>query len=275
MAVVPNHPLVDYADPGVQLAHPTSTGAVAVGRIFAVVRAGRRLSLAAVSSLEPRDRELRERLSTGLRRIASTSVIGAYLHGSTGLGRLRPRNDLDVLAVNRAPLTAAERSEVTGLLLALSGRYPPEPGGSRPIELTVVAAGDVRPWRYPPQCDLLYGEWLRADVEAGLGLAPFPCPDLAILVTMVLGCDAALYGPRPAEVIDPVPRGDLVQAAAHGLSSLLDDLDSDTTNVLLTLARAWCTCATGNVVPKDTAADWVLAQADEPATAVLAHAKAV
>ena len=265
---------MDDADPAVPLAQRDPLLRPRLGTIFAV--AGRAVDLGSrpVSSLEPRDRELLESLSTGLRRILSTSVLGAYLHGSTGLGRLRLRSDLDVLVVNGTPLTAAERAEVTGLCLGLSGRYPRQPGGSRPIELTVVTASDVRPWRYPPQCDLVYGERLRADVEAGLVLASFPCPDLAILCTMVLGCDAALFGPSPAELVDPVPPGHLVRAAIHGLSSLLDDLHTDTTNVLLTLARAWCTCATGDVVPKDAAANWALAQANGP-TDVLAHARQV
>jgi hypothetical protein len=37
-------------------------------------------------------------------------------------------------------------------------------------------------------------------------------------------------------------------------------LPGDTRNVLLTLARIWTTLATGTLVSKDVAADWVLAR---------------
>ncbi len=40
------------------------------------------------------------------------------------------------------------------------------------------------------------------------------------------------------------------------LPALLDDLETDTRNVLLTLARIWMTSTTGEVRPKDVAAGW-------------------
>jgi hypothetical protein len=42
------------------------------------------------------------------------------------------------------------------------------------------------------------------------------------------------------------------------LPSLLGDLEDDTRNVLLTLARMWSTLATGEIRSKDAAVDWAL-----------------
>ncbi|NJO83105.1 MAG: DUF4111 domain-containing protein [Blastochloris sp.] len=41
------------------------------------------------------------------------------------------------------------------------------------------------------------------------------------------------------------------------LPSLLNDLKGDERNVILTPARMWVTLATGEIVPKDTVAQWI------------------
>ena len=58
------------------------------------------------------------------------------------------------------------------------------------------------------------------------------------------------------------------------LESLLDDLEPDTRNVLLTLARIWCTLATGEIRAKDAAAAWALERLPEEHRPALAHARA-
>lgn len=205
--------------------------------------------------------------------IAVPRSIGAYLHGSAGSGRLRGQSDLDVVLVTAAPLTAAERTNLTSLLLDVSGRYPRPPGGPRPVELTVVVSEEIRPWCYPPRCELLYGEWLRAEVEEGRCLDAFECPDLALLLTMVLVCRSALFGPDPSRVIDPIPSRDVIRATTAGVTGLVDDLEGDTTNVLLTLARVWHTCATGALASKDSAAAWARRRTPRPVGHVLERAE--
>lgn len=147
--------------------------------------------------------------------------------------------------------------------------------GARPVELIVVVQDDVRPWRYPPVCDFLYGEWLRAEYERGVLPEPESSPDLAPLLTMTLAGDAALYGPPPAQLLDPVPLVDLWRAIVAGVPQLLGDLDHDTRNVLLTLARVWTTLATDTIRSKDAAADWAIERLPSEHRAVLAHARAV
>lgn len=196
-------------------------------------------------------------------------AIGIYLHGSAVLGGLKPASDVDVLVVSRRPMDDRQRQALLGGLLSVSG-----PGdGARPVELTVVVQSEVRPWRFPPTGDFLYGEWLRDELQAGRAPQPGPMPDLALLITMILAGDHPLAGPSPAEVLDPVPRADLVRASVAGIPDLLDDLDGDTRNVLLTFARIWTTLATGEIRSKDAAADWALALLPPEHRAVLDHAK--
>jgi streptomycin 3"-adenylyltransferase len=102
---------------------------------------------------------------------------------------------------------------------------------------------------------------------------PFTCPDLAILLTMVIRADAALFGPPPSQLLDPVPASDLVRASVDGLPGLVDDLNSDTTNVLLTLARAWRTCANGDLVRKDAAAEWAMTRSEPNVADALVRAR--
>ncbi len=180
-------------------------------------------------------------------------VLGAYLHGSATNGGLRPDSDLDLLVVTERPLDRGERAQVLDLLLRRSGQRATERPG-RPLELTSVALPDVRPWRYPPRCDFLYGEWLRDDLVGGVVPQPHVNPDLAVALTAVRHDGIALHGPPAAELLDPVPPEDLRRAVTDSLGSLLDDLVGDERNVLLTLARMVVTLETGEIVPKDVAA---------------------
>jgi streptomycin 3"-adenylyltransferase len=225
----------------------------------------------------PRDRAMAEtgavdqtqKITRLVLRVLGPEVIGAYLHGSSVLGGLKPASDVDVLVVSRRRMNDEERRLLLEGLFSISGSR----NRARPVELTVVVQSEVRPWRFPPVGDFLYGEWLRDEFEASGPPQPTPMPDLALLVTMVLAGDHALTGPPPAQVLDPVPRADLVRATVAGIPGLLQDLEDDTRNVLLTFARIWTTLATGQLKSKDAAADWALAQLPPGHRSVLRHAK--
>ncbi|GAT79464.1 hypothetical protein STXM2123_165 [Streptomyces sp. F-3] len=203
--------------------------------------------------------------------VLGATAIGTYLHGSFVLGGLKPASDVDVLVVSRRPMDDRERRALLDGLLNISGSGSPEP--ARPVELTVVVQSDVRPWRFPPTGDFLYGEWLRDRFEAGELPRPEPMPDLALLITTVLTGDHPVSGPPPAEVLDRVPPADLARSSVAGLPGLLEDLDGDTRNVVLTLARVWTTLATGGIRPKDAAADWALPRLPPHRRPVLEHAR--
>ena len=188
--------------------------------------------------------------------VIGDDLIGAYLHGSSVLIGLRPASDVDIVVVTRRSLDDGQRRALVAGLLPISGAAV----GARPVELTVVIQAEVRPWRYPPTGDFLYGDWLRADYQAGVVPAPGPMPGLALDIAVALAGDHPLVGPRPADVLDPVPPAYLARASVEGIPGLLESLPGDTRNVLLTFARIWTTIATGTIVSKDVAADWVLAR---------------
>ena len=210
-----------------------------------------------------------------VRDVLGPEVVGAYLFGSAVLGGLRPDSDLDLLVVSKRPTTRKEKQRLVDRLLAISGRSTPR-GRWRRIELTIVVASVLKPWRYPPSFDFQYGDWLRGAFESG-NVEPWPTsvnPDLATLITMVLLGETPVLGPPPDELFDPVPHEDLIRACVGGIDPLLADLDADTRNVLLTLARIWSTVVTGVIRSKDAAADWALNRLPEEHRAVLARARA-
>lgn len=211
-----------------------------------------------------------------VREVLSADVVGAYLHGSAAFSGLRPRSDVDVFVVSGRHLTEDDRRRLVSGLLEISGPDSLEVA-LRPVELTIVAQADVRPWRYPPRCEFQYGEWLRTELERGDLPQPESSADLAPLVTMVLMANAPLFGPQPAEVLDPVPHEDLRRAMVDAVPELLKgvDEDDDTRNVLLTFARVWTTLATGVIRSKDSAADWALERLPAEHHAVLSRARAI
>jgi streptomycin 3"-adenylyltransferase len=224
--------------------------------------------------LKGTDREQIAHVVETLREVLGENLIGAYLHGSAVLGGLRAQSDVDVLAVSNRQTTPDEKRRIVGRLLALSGTdsaaAPP-----RPVELTLVIWSEIRPWRYPPTMDFQYGEWWREEFERG-ELEPWGSrtnPDLAQLVTMVLLGGAALIGPSPHQVFDPVPDEDFIDALVADIGALMDDLDSDTRNVVLTLARIWSGVVTGAIQSKDGAAEWALPRLAPEHRVVLARAR--
>jgi streptomycin 3"-adenylyltransferase len=204
---------------------------------------------------------------------ADARIVGLYLYGSAVAGGLRPDSDLDLFVVSDRRLTPEEKARIVEGLLPISGRET-RPAGWRPIEVTIVAQPDVRPWRYPARMQLQYGEWLRAELLAG-AIEPEPAenPDLGVLVTMVRQNSRPLIGPPATDILDAVPGADLVHAMVDGLPFLLSDIAHDTRNVLLTLARIWTTIATGEIRSKDEAADWVLSRLPDAHRPTLARAR--
>ena len=198
-------------------------------------------------------------------------LLGLYLHGSAVDGGLRPGSDLDLLAVVARRLTAEERASLIRGLLGLSGRGNPS-GRARPLEVSIVRADELRPWRYPPEQELQYGDWWRRELEAGLEPWPSPSPDLAILVAAARVAGRALVGPPPAALLDAVPPEHLVASSIAGIDDLLADLVPDTRNVLLTLARIWVTVAEGRIARKDEAARWAAPRLGAADAAVIREA---
>jgi streptomycin 3"-adenylyltransferase len=214
------------------------------------------------------------RIVAVVREALGDRVIGAYLHGSSVFGGLHPTSDVDVLVVTQGPTTLEEKHVLIAHLLPISGRGDPT-GRSRSVELTIVVQADVRPWRYPPPLDFEYGDWWRKEFERGELPWVSPNPDLALLLEMVLQANHPLFGPPPAEVLDPIPPADFRRAMFDSIPALVGFLDGDEANVVLTFARIWTTLATGVIRSKDAAADWALPRLPLEHRAVLEHARAI
>lgn len=196
-------------------------------------------------------------------------VVGLYLYGSAVTGGLRPESDVDLLMVTRRSLSAAERGALTTRLLALSGwsghaeRFP-EVASRRPLELTSLVADDLLRADHPPRRDYQYGEWLRERIGGGEYPAAEPDPDVPILVRTAWTGHRVLRGAPLADAVrepsaDAVRRAmlDLIPQILVGLDE--DDDAGETRHALLTLARILTTLETGRIVPKDEAADHVIA----------------
>ena len=199
-----------------------------------------------------------------------SSVLGIYLHGSVTDGGLKPASDLDVLVVTDRSLHAGERHALVTGLVPRSGRRT---DGWRSVELTVVVQSELRPWRYPPLVDFLYGDWLRTEMAAKGPPQPGYMPNLAIEIPQLLSTGRAVSGPGPSALLDPVPVSDTIRGSLDGIPSLLSDLRRDTRNVLLTLARIWATVTTGQVMSKEFAATWALTRLPLEHRPVLEHAR--
>jgi streptomycin 3"-adenylyltransferase len=205
------------------------------------------------------DRELLAAVVSAIHDALGGDPLGLYVFGSATLGRLRPASDLDLLAVVERPTTRTQKEVLARSLLAISGRRLGAKRG-RPVELTCVVSAEVRPWRYPPIMDFQYGDWLRSDFERDEESVwqPSPNGDLAVLVAMTLRSGRAVLGPPAKELFDPVPVADVERSIIDSLPRLRAELDSDTRNVVLTLARGWMTVVTGEIRSKDATAKWAL-----------------
>ena len=210
-----------------------------------------------------------------VRQVLGDAVLGVYLHGSGALGTLHPTSDIDLFAVTNRRTTEVERRDLIERLLPISGPGDPT-GRSRSVNLEIVAQDDVRPWRYPTWLDFQFGDWYRPEFALG-NFSPWNAanPDLALLLAVVLQADRPLFGPRPAELLDPVPRADTRRAMLDSIPDLLGYLDGDERNVILTLVRIWTTLVTGVIRTKDGAADWALPRLPAEHRAVLEHARAL
>lgn len=195
-----------------------------------------------------------ERLTAVVLDALGDDLVSLILYGSAVAGGLRPDSDIDLLAVTAQPLRDAQRERLIDGLLAVSGRRALH-GPSRPVELTVMALADLG-WEHPV-VQLQYGEWLRDDAIAGRLEGPHVDADAVLLMAMARERGTALVGRAPTELLPEVPAAAVRSAIVATLPALLDDLDGDERNVVLTLARMLETLRGAPFLPKDVAAERV------------------
>lgn len=101
------------------------------------------------------------------------SIRAVHLFGSAITGGLKPFSDIDLLVTVDERPAVAERQALMRALLSVSA--PPGHDLSlRALEVTLLVKQDVVPWRYPARREAQFGEWLRADLEAGRHEDPMP-----------------------------------------------------------------------------------------------------
>jgi aminoglycoside 9-adenylyltransferase len=187
--------------------------------------------------------------------LLGSSIVGVYLFGSAVNGGLRMNSDVDVLVVVNRSLSTLIRKKLTDRLMLISGKIG-NIDSVRPLEITVINHSDVVPWRYPPRNEFIYGEWLRSEFEKGQIQDPTCDPDLAIVLAQLSMNSISLFGPEASEILDPVPMADIRRAIKESLPGLIEGIEGDERNVILTLARMWQTVSIGEISPKDMAAKW-------------------
>lgn len=221
------------------------------------------------SAVPAEERAQLDRVMGVLHDVLGDALVGAYLFGSAATGELKPHSDLDVMVVSTGRTTQDERRDLIRQLLDVSGK-------PRFLEVTIVVEGEMKPWSYPPRMDFQYGDWWRDEFERG-DLEPWEevNPDLTTLIEMVRTADTVLQGPPTTDIFEPISQQDLLAAAVKGIAPLLQDLDDDAGNVVLTLARMWSSVTTQEIMSKDAAADWALARLPQEHQGVLAEARAI
>lgn len=210
-----------------------------------------------------------------LKKVLKTDLLGVYLCGSALVGGLQKYSDIDLFVVTKRGLTLKEKARLISELLQISGIYMKT--SKLPIEMTIVEQSAINPWQYPPHFDFQYGDWLRESFEKGI-VEPwdtYEMPDLALIITQVLLKSKTLWGAEPEQLLAPVPYGNFMKAMLHDLNRLASDLDHDTRNVLLTLARIWSTLTTNEIRSKLAAANWVMNHLPKVYQPVMDHAKSI
>lgn len=210
-------------------------------------------------------------VAAALRRVCGEGLLALYLHGSAAGGGLRPQSDLDVLAVLDRAMSDAQRRALLAALLPLSGRHPAPPGGPRSVEVMVFAQSALS--RHDAQAEFVYGEWLRDSFESGTVPAPATDPDHLLVLAQARRRAIPLLGPDPREILPEISPRQVRHAMRDALPALLDGLQGDERNTLLTLARMWHTARTGRFADKDAAAGWAIARLDRADAALLDAAR--
>lgn len=211
--------------------------------------------------------------SDALCRFLGDSLRAVYLHGSATSGGLRPRSDIDLLAIIDHPMREADRRRLLSMMLELSGSHPPPPGGPRCLDLSVFLVADLAVPTCPARAEFIYGEWLREDFLAGASPGPVVSPDNTLVLAQARQNAQTLYGPPASDLLPEIPPAQIRMAMRDTLPDLVGGLIGDERNVLLTLARMWRTSATGEFVPKDAAATWAASRAPRQVADTLATAR--
>ncbi|MEX9871218.1 aminoglycoside adenylyltransferase domain-containing protein [Providencia huaxiensis] len=192
-----------------------------------------------------------------LRKHFSDSLIAVYLHGSSVSSGLWPMSDIDLLVVIDSPVTDFCREQLVRDLMDISGLYPIDLKGRRPLEIVVFLTSELNMLSYPAKCELIYGEWLRTEYEQGVFEGQTQDPEFTLMLAQASQEAVSLWH-KEIYGLPIVGLHDIRRAMLDSLPNLELSLKGDERNVLLTLARMWYTMETGLFISKDEAAIWAI-----------------
>lgn len=146
-------------------------------------------------------------------------TVGVYLHGSLAMGGfVRPKSDLDLIAVTDTPLSDGARSSLATDLVELFD-YRPITGG---VEVSVIRREVAEAFRHPAPYEFHFSEQWAAGARRGEAGPSGTDPDLAAHCTVVRSRGLALVGPAPDTVFGEVPRQAYLDAIFDDLHWILD-----------------------------------------------------
>lgn len=210
--------------------------------------------------------------TTALTEILPVKMVGIYLYGSAVDGGLRPQSDLDFFVVVDATVSEEEKPRLVQALLQISGAIG-NTAGLRYLEVTLVHQEELDKGTFPIQREFQYGEWLRTDYLTGFIPQKTIDPDLTILLRKVKQNSITLYGKEAMEVIPAVSNEAFIQAIQTNVPQLIQEIEEDQTNVILTLCRMLYSVQTGQILPKDQAATYCLSYLPLPFHTLVEEAK--
>ncbi len=202
------------------------------------------------------------------------TLQGIYLYGSYVLGGLKPKSDLDLFVIVNQALSPEIKRILIEQLLVLSGEIDNNQG-KRYMEVTIINQSELRKLAFPLHREFQYGEWLREEYSNGYIPENVKDEDLTILLRKVRLNSIALYGKEAIEVLPIISDTVFKKAILASLPNIINEIEDDEVNVILTLCRMYYSVQTGEVISKDKAVDYILPIAPDEFTPLLVQAKAV
>jgi streptomycin 3"-adenylyltransferase len=215
-----------------------------------------------------------DEVMAGLTAILDDNLVGIYLHGSAALGCFGPRSDIDLVGVLRRALSDERRRGLIENLLEISVPYE-SAGTLRPVELDLVLASALDPWRYPTPFEFHFSEEFRGRFEAGELEAweGLESRTFAANVTVLRSAGVVLGGSPIDDLFPDVPEADYVDALTRDLVSSRETFPQRPNYGVLSIARIWATVATGEPHSKSSGADWTLPRLPAELRPVLEHGR--
>ncbi|MDM1352468.1 DUF4111 domain-containing protein [Myroides marinus] len=200
------------------------------------------------------------------------SLKAIYLYGSYVDGGLKHKSDIDFFVVVDTKLTQENKQLLINELLLLSGAIDNKEN-KRYLEITIVNQEEFSNLNLPIHREFQYGEWLREAFLSGYIPERTLDQDLTILLRQIKQSSLTLYGILANELLPIISDNDFKLAILSLFPLIIEELEQDTTNVILTLSRMLYSLKTGKITSKDKAVDYTLSYVPKEFSLLLTDSK--